>query len=106
MTADIEFLKELQKELRTQDTDVQAAPRFWGIGDYRIAFNCEGEEEEEHFVHENTMFLTKKGAKEHLEINYYHYSKRAHTFAMTAWRSPQVEQLMKILENCDFDSMK
>lgn len=28
---DLEFLKELQHELRTQDTDGQAAPRFWGI---------------------------------------------------------------------------
>lgn len=28
---DLEFLKELQHELRTQDTDGQASPRFWGI---------------------------------------------------------------------------
>lgn len=28
---ELEFLKELQHELRTQDTDGQAAPRFWGI---------------------------------------------------------------------------
>jgi hypothetical protein len=28
---ELEFLKELQHELRTQDTNGQAAPRFWGI---------------------------------------------------------------------------
>lgn len=30
---DIEFLKELQNEMKTQDTCHQAAPRFWGIGE-------------------------------------------------------------------------
>lgn len=28
---DIEFLRELQHELKTQDHDCQAAPRFWGV---------------------------------------------------------------------------
>jgi hypothetical protein len=28
---DLKFLKELQHELKTQETDGQAAPRFWGI---------------------------------------------------------------------------
>ncbi|WP_345947448.1 hypothetical protein [Bacillus altitudinis] len=30
----IQFLKELQQELKTQDVDCQAAPRFWVVGDY------------------------------------------------------------------------
>ncbi|UTL74834.1 hypothetical protein [Bacillus halotolerans] len=34
MNQDIQFLKELQNELRTQDIDSQAAPRFWTVGDY------------------------------------------------------------------------
>ncbi|MEN2438793.1 hypothetical protein AAC934_10540 [Bacillus subtilis] len=34
MNQDIQFLKELQQELKTQDTDGQAAPRFWTVGDY------------------------------------------------------------------------
>lgn len=29
MNKDIQFLKELQNELKTQDHDSQAAPRFW-----------------------------------------------------------------------------
>ncbi|MCY7919080.1 hypothetical protein [Bacillus vallismortis] len=34
MYQDIQFLKELQNELKTQDIDGQAAPRFWTVGDY------------------------------------------------------------------------
>lgn len=58
---------------------------------------------EESFLVPNTMFLTKESAKNHLKVNHYHYSKKAHTYAMTAWRSPQVERLMNILENFDWD---
>lgn len=48
-------------------------------------------------VYPNTMFLTEKDAREHLEENYYHYSDDAHTYCMHAWRSPVVERLWKIL---------
>ncbi|MET1166841.1 hypothetical protein KM776_11125 [Bacillus velezensis] len=34
MNQDIQFLKELQQELKNQDSDGQAAPRFWTVGDY------------------------------------------------------------------------
>ncbi|MGG3397622.1 hypothetical protein ABER78_12075 [Bacillus velezensis] len=34
MNQDIQFLKELQQELKNQDNDGQAAPRFWTVGDY------------------------------------------------------------------------
>lgn len=58
---------------------------------------------EEGYIVPNTMFLTKEEAKIHLKSNYYHYSSKAHTYAMTAWRSPQVERLLKILETFDWD---
>lgn len=168
MSEEIKFLKELQEELKTQEYDCQAAPRFWTIGDYHMVvcpdgcedsyelfipdidysgdcdeflkqvkedgfeglpeaaaedFNdimCEvsaldwikkyyGEDaylvpvREEHFVHPNTMFLTKQEAKDHLKSNYYHYSSKAHTYAMTAWRAPKVERLLTILETFDWD---
>src|SRR5690625_4546966 len=35
MKEDIVFLKELQNELIAQENDGQAAPRFWGIMDYK-----------------------------------------------------------------------
>lgn len=63
-------------------------------------------EEEISFIAPNTLFLTKAEAKRHLELNHYHYSPKAHTYAMTAWRAPKIERLMKILENFDWDSVQ
>lgn len=63
-------------------------------------------EKKEHFIRENTMFLTKDEAKEHIKSNHYHYTDKAHTYAMTAWRAPKVERLLKILSEFDFDSLR
>jgi hypothetical protein len=176
MNEDIQFLKDLQQELNTQEIDSQASPRFWVIMDYRKVvgnedfdsgniehFHNDGdhtefkhfsdlkefleeyyEEElesdeelkqlitnenfydlweyvesnlnedgyfstvfmkEESYIVPDTMFLTKAEAKRHIELNHYHYSPKAHTYAMTAWRAPKVERLLKILENFDWDSL-
>ena len=51
------------------------------------------------------MFLTNKSCKEHIRLNNYHYSSDAHSYAMTAWRSPEVEKLFKILQEVDWDKM-
>lgn len=58
------------------------------------------------FIVPNTMFLTKEEAKRHLELNHYHYSKKAHTYAMTAWRSTKVEKLLDVLHNFDFEQLE
>lgn len=173
MNEDIQFLKDLQHELKTQDNDGQAAPRFWVIMDYkwevtgeghhdRVSLyspdTCESETVDEYideilngdrrdefndeqieelkdirkyflndledwikendireyyviyetevsFITWDTLFFTKAEAKQHLENNLHHYSNKAHTFAMTAWRAPKVERLLKILENFDWDSI-
>jgi hypothetical protein len=165
MSTDIEFLRDLQLELNTQDDDSQAAPRFWTVGDYRWVECNDGNEErysvyhpnagesheinyflaqvldkeelsnealeafkeigcedsahewileyyedgaslhpekKEHLIRENTMFLTKSEAKQHIKSNHYHYTDEAHTYAMTAWRAPKVERLLKILSEFDF----
>ncbi|WIT26953.1 hypothetical protein [Bacillus phage SPbetaL1] len=169
MNKDIQFLKELQNELRTQDHDSQAAPRFWSVGDYKWIrtsednaerfsvyipedgesyelesylkdikendelssealeamedIDCEASaldwihdyvdsgadlipETEVHHIYQNTMFLTKAEAKQHIKQNHYHYTKKVHTYAMTAWRAPKVERLLKILETFDWGSIK
>lgn len=54
-------------------------------------------------IYPNTMFLTEKEAREHLERNHYHYSQDAHTYCMCAWRSPDVEKLWKILREVKWD---
>ena len=183
---DIEFLKELQNTLNTQEIDSQASPRFWVLRDMRrtivpsdfadgsMIVDNDGNEypesrmedfieiiiddlEDENwnldrlereriidelkelkeqgntvidpnevyevlesygcnelydlfdyvnvwFIVPNTMFLTKKEAKEHIEYNHYHYTKHVHTYAMTAWRSPAVSKLMDILMNHNWES--
>ena len=170
-----EFLKELQREMLTQDHVCQANPRFWVVmetkrvygidGDYAdgcvivgeegeecnsnlkdvakwlndtLDIDCEytvcqsieiGEEElhdlddvinylenntgydqfsivhfkDEEQIAKNTMFLTNRECKEHIKANYYHYSKDAHSYAMTAWRSPQEQKLYEILEETDWE---
>ncbi|PFL28091.1 hypothetical protein COJ26_27745 [Bacillus thuringiensis] len=45
MKKDIQFLKELQQELLTQDIDCQASPRFWALMDYKWVVTAEGYEE-------------------------------------------------------------
>jgi hypothetical protein len=174
---DIQFLKDLQDELKTQENDGQAAPRFWSIMDYRVVpankdfdaertmyFHNDGDHtefetieelkefiwdyytedepvelvgmlnnndttfgelwdyvithlnedgyfdevpvKEESFIVQNTMFLTKEEAKRHLKVNHYHYTSKAHTYAMTAWRAPKVERLMKILESFNWEQLE
>lgn len=52
----------------------------------------------------NTMFLTLREAQEHIESNRHNYED-PRPFAMTAWRSPQVEQLYRILHEVDFNRL-
>lgn len=61
---------------------------------------------EEESIVQGAMFLTKAEAEKHLELNHYHYSRKAHVYAMTAWRAPKVERLMKILETFDWDKVQ
>ena len=164
--SDVLFLKELAEELRTQEHDCQAEPRFWALRDYQDVEssidNCEkkelyydtelysledakeylidigyenelkdflnnyGEVDYDYFSDDdefleffnnkakydaywiytksepvilpNTMFLTKQEAKDHIRLNHYHYTDKVHTYAMTAWRAPKVDRLLKILE--------
>jgi hypothetical protein len=174
LNEDLQFLKELQAELKTQDHDSQAAPRFWAVGDFEMVDcsedcqeetmllsygSCESIElekaleeikekiedpeefsdkaradfaeldledteevldwihkyqddsaylvpvKEVHVIKPNTMFLTKAEAKEHIRLNQHHYSQKAHTYAMTAWRAPKVARLLRILEHFDWDSI-
>lgn len=60
----------------------------------------------EDFIVKDTMFLTKEEAKHHLELNHYNYTSNARTYAMTAWRAPKVERLLKILMSFDWDSVQ
>lgn len=53
----------------------------------------------------DTMFLTQKSAERHLKNNAYNYHADAHTYAMTAYRSPEVSRLYKILQETDWSKL-
>lgn len=169
----VKFLVNLQKELKTQENDWQASPRYWAVKDYKKeignedyhngeisyfhndgdavefenlkelkeflydyefheADDCLAEllEDDETdfetlwdylentdsdfeslfmtevaFIVPNTFFITKEECKRHIEANRHHYTSKAHTYAMTAWRSPQVERLWELLETADFEKI-
>jgi hypothetical protein len=60
--------------------------------------------ENKNSIVEGTLFLTKKECQEHINKNYYHYNN-PHTYGMSAWRSPEVERLFKILKDTDWNSL-
>lgn len=169
--SDLEFLINLQNQLKTQNTDCQASPRFWVVGEEKKEFGIEDGYEDgtvlidtdlyddevaneieeassciikkyndtlstEQLINisnaysieelasylneigydnykslnykinktiaENTLFITKESCKQHIQKNSYNY-KNPHTYAMTAWRSPEIERLWKILEETDWN---
>lgn len=60
---------------------------------------------EEYQIVENTFFLTYRECKEHIEKYGYNYNE-PRPYAMTSWRSPQVEKLYKIIQNTNWDEVK
>jgi uncharacterized protein YihD (DUF1040 family) len=178
---DIQFLKELQHEMLTQDTVCQANPRFWvvmqTVRDYWVDDDIDGicifdtyasesafegdlenltewikeefdvvqkckydsgfleivcEDGNEYYgnyaeikeflneyasgqysvchyrdreeIAQDTMFFTLRECREHIQSNKHHY-KNPHPYAMTAWRSPQVARLYKILEETNWENI-
>lgn len=85
MIEELEDLQEIHDWLENQGYDYQ-------IISYKIVPK----------IYENTMFLTQIDAENHLRANYYHYSDDAHTYAMTAWRNPRMDKLIKILQEVDW----
>jgi len=172
MTKEVEFLKDLQQQLKSQPNDGNASPVLWVVGDYKWVVKPEGcgcrisihlpdsdndfsmneyrenildgsdevdlegedfidlynatkdheikgwiedhetrsynlfEESKDHIIKPDTFFITKDACQKHIENNSHHYTSQVHTFAMTAWRSPQVEELWDMLENFDWEKVE
>lgn len=163
---DIEFLKNLQHELLTQENDCQADPRFWVVAENKREYGYEqGYEDgeiicdsdgdtwdsiddligyliESNYIQEkdidkehvycfdeiiellpeemqsnyytcgykdidviapDTLFITKSTCQNHIVNNKYNYNN-PHTYAMTAWRNPEIERLYKILKETNWDN--
>ena len=57
------------------------------------------------YIYPNTLFLTHYDAQEHLRKYSYNYAPDTHAYAMTAGRSPRVEQLLNIIRTVDWNSV-
>lgn len=53
-------------------------------------------------IYPDTLFLTQKAAENHLKSNHYNYDANAHTYAMTAFMSQELETLWKILQEVNW----
>lgn len=80
--------------------DLQEFLNDYDDGNYSV-----GAYKNKEVIKENTMFLTLRECEEHIKANYYHYNSTVHPYAMTAWRSPQVARLYKILEETNWDEV-
>ena len=47
------------------------------------------------------IFITNKALKEHVAKNYYHYKENPVSYAHHAWRNPEFERLLEIVEKFD-----
>lgn len=52
---------------------------------------------------EDAVFFTREAAQQHLTANHYHYHPEAHTYAMTACRSPEYEHVLELLHSIDWE---
>lgn len=68
--------------------------------EYKLCFYRERQK-----IYPNTYFLTQKAAEKHLRQRCYDYPSDAHTYAMTALYSPEVDRLYKILRTTNWDLM-
>lgn len=94
---DVEFYDYLSIEELVSELNKQP----YVTSEYRVVYT-----RQEHIIAPNTLFLTNRAAKQHLKENRHNYDRNAHTYAMTAWRSPEVEQLWNILDKINWQELK
>lgn len=56
-------------------------------------------------IYQDTLFLTHAACQEHLRRYGYNYDHSAHAFAMTAHRSPELEQLLEVVRSVRWDKV-
>lgn len=96
-------VSKLREMLKSEDTE------FWKLWEFvreHFEYFDECPVKREGYIKEDTMFLTKADAVNHLKENAHHYTSDAHTYAMTAWRSPTIARLLNIIETFDWESIE
>ena len=84
---------DLRKEV-IEDYDIDEIVEIYKESEFNISY---GHHEREL----KNAFLTKKSAEQHLEENRHHYHEKAHVYVSYAWRNPELEKLLDILEKFD-----
>lgn len=111
-TDNLDNIKEALKDFIEDDTDLEE--KFNEIEEYSSLDDILEyiENYPEIYVYEYEeypvdfgMFLTHEAAIQHLKLNDYHYSDKAHTYAQTAWRSRE-ERLWNILQTVDWSKIQ
>lgn len=80
--------------------DVYEVLCFCRLYDYTLAY-----ETMDPHIYPDTLFLTHKACEDHLRQYHYNYDEKAHAYAMTAIRSPEVEALWKLIQQVDFAAL-
>lgn len=101
---DEEDYDELLEEIGITDETEAESDLIYDLVDNLDDFIMYGATNESYIV-PDTLFLTIREAKEHLMRNNYNYTSKAHSYAMTGYRSPQFERLINILQTADFKSI-
>ena len=115
-----EILEEEADDYAEKGIKILIEKENYSFESYRVAkidtsvdVNAEGYHDQDEIIMEQNvisgideLFITNKSCKQHIEVNYYHYSEDAHSYAMTAWRSPEVSYLWDILQKVDWKAMK
>lgn len=68
MDKDIQFLKELQSELKEQENDCQAAPRFWVLRQYEYEPTGEDWMDEYHYIYNDGDYIQFDNTDELIEF--------------------------------------
>lgn len=103
-----DFLEEIKDSLSDEDKEALLEDDISALGWLQENYDKDAylvPVQEQHFVHSNTMFLTKKEAQNYIEANKHNLSNKAHTYAMTAMGAPKVKKLLDILESFDWDKL-
>lgn len=80
--------------------DAYEALCFCRLYDYTLTY-----EAMEPHIYADTLFLTHRACEDHLRRYHYNYDEKAHAYAMTAIRSPEVETLWKLIQQVDFKAL-
>jgi len=94
----------IENHFDEEDDDAEKIEELRGCEDLEEIYNfCDDHGIEMHYTGYNIeetykeMFLTKAALKEHIRLNHYHY-KEPVSFCHHAWRNPELEKLLTIIE--------